>query len=255
MPNQNTQVRWSAVVTLDRENPKDSNNRMSAAKQSCHIGFVSVTEKHSMSSQCWLCGSIAVHVDVETDWNQALKVFTIAGAAMLANVCNCPSAAVWARRPPPANHCRTEWSGMESVCVCVTVFLISVSQTEVTVATGTINQYYVTGGVAAGKAWKHRYTNIPDIRTRESLTRKPDWPRIHVTRLPLGLLARTHILKMENIHRFLCRTWSWILTLDGLIPHANPLPFLWTLAHKSFTDSFFGTKVIKLWPDERWRII
>lgn len=181
---------------------------------------------------------------------------------MLVNVCKCPSAAVWARRPPPANHygTGTERSGTESVCV--TAFLISAVQTGVALVTGTINQYCVTGGLAAGKAWKHRYTNVSDIRTRESFTRRADWPRIHRTLLLtwqyfkstcwsglrfLGFLRRFRMRKSAGwrTRTDRCRNMKstcWILMLDDLITRANLLPFLWTLAHKGFMNSFPGLK-------------
>lgn len=176
---------------------------------------------------------------------------------MLVNVCKCPSAAVWARRPPPANHCGT---GTESVCV--TAFLISAVQTGVALVTGTINQYCVTGGLAAGKAWKHRYTNVSDIRTRESFTRRADWPRIHRALLLtwqyfkstcrsglrlLGFLRRFRMWKSAGwrTRADRCRDMKstcWILMSDDLITRANLLPFLWTLAHKGFMNSFSGLK-------------
>lgn len=172
---------------------------------------------------------------------------------MLANVCNCPSVAIWARRPSPANHWGTKWSSMECVyvCVCVTAFLISASQTGVNMVTGTINQYCVAGELAEGKAWKHGYTNVSPAEQTGGGSTKPLWQFYKFVWPSFSLFTQSyrHFPVWKSVrwraYRGLfqnTKSTRWILMLDELITHTNLLPFLWTLAHKCFMNSFLGLK-------------
>lgn len=157
---------------------------------------------------------------------------------MLANMCNCPSGAVWEHRLPPANHWRVTRYG-DSVCV---------SQTGVAVVTGTIYQW--TGSMKNLKTHKclwHTCTRVIQQTGRE-------YARVSLLHVCLVLgfsvfiQAYGHFQTQERARR---RTWldfyqkaimRRVGTPDDLIALANLLAFLWTLAHKVFMNSFLGLK-------------